>query len=248
MPNIRIDTGRATLAALLFAASMTATGALAQTATDSAPGKPLQLVQNIKPASKAVATKSTKTAAKAASKTKATRHRTFAQRKRAPAPAQIAQGPADARSTAPALPFAGAAAVAALSLLPAETMPSELVVGGQTVQFGSPEKLNEIDLAAKDDIASAGAANPQPGNDVAEAAAKSDLANAPPQSSTERNRQHGLASASAGRARRRGRRRLRRLASDRLGAATDVWLAEKARGNADPGTAGSAIWFCEFLQ
>jgi hypothetical protein len=182
MPNIRIDTGRATLAALLFAASMTATGALAQTATDSAPGKPLQLVQNIKPASKAVATKSTKTAAKAASKTKATRHRTFAQRKRAPAPAQIAQGPADARSTAPALPFAGAAAVAALSLLPAETMPSELVVGGQTVQFGSPEKLNEIDLAAKDDIASAGAANPQPGNDVAEAAAKSDLANAPPQS------------------------------------------------------------------
>jgi len=182
MPNIRIDTGRATLAALLFATSMTATGALAQTATDGAPGEPLQLVQNIKPASKAVATKSTKTAAKAASKTKATHHRTFAQRKRAPAPVQIAQGPTDARSTAPALPFAGAAAAAAPSPAPPETMPSELVVGGQTVQFGSPEKLNEIDLAAKADTAVAGGANPQPRNDVAEAAAKSDLANAAPQS------------------------------------------------------------------
>ena len=177
MLSIRIDTGRATLAAVLFAASMTAGSALAQTVTNSAPGKPMQLVQNIKPASKA-----TKSAKIAKVKTSHHRHRTFAQRKRSPAPVQVAQQPADAWSATPALPFAGTAAVAAPSPVPVETAPSELVVGGQTVQISSPEKLNEIDLAAKDGDASTGAANPKVGNDVAEAAAKSDSANTAPQS------------------------------------------------------------------
>jgi hypothetical protein len=188
MLNIRIDTGRATLAALLFAASMMGGGALAQTDANGAPGKPLQLVQNFKPASKPAATKS----AKATAKIETRRHRTLALRKRAPgtlalrnrapAPVRLAQGPAAAWPAAPALPFAGAAAVAAPSPVPVEPLPSELVVGGQTVQIGSPEELNEIDLAAKDEAASGAAANPQAGNDVPDAAAKSELATAAPPS------------------------------------------------------------------
>ncbi len=179
MLSIRIDTGRATLAAVLFAASMTAGSALAQTVGNGAPGKPLQLVQNIKRASKTVATKSTKTAAK----TKATHHRTFARRKRPPAPVQVAQEPADAWPAAPAtLPFAGTAA--APSPVPAETAPNELVVGGQTVQISPPDQFNEIDLAAKNETAATDAASPkvspEVGNDVAEPAAKTDLANAAP--------------------------------------------------------------------
>ncbi len=178
MPNIRIDTGRATLVAFLFAASMTVGSALAQSATDSAPGKPLQLVQNIKPASNTAATKSTKTAAK----TKARHQRTFAQRKHVPAPVQVARQPPEAWPAAPALPFAGTAAVP--SPLPAETAPNELVVGGQTVQISPPDQFNEIDLAAKNETAATDAASPkvspEVGNDVAEPAAKTDLANAAP--------------------------------------------------------------------
>jgi hypothetical protein len=173
MLSIRIDTGRAALAALLFAAGMTATGALAQTAADSAPGKPIQLVRNFKQASKSAATKPVKTAAKSKSKW----HHTLAERKRAHAPVQVAQEPADAWSAASAVPFNGAA-VAALSPRLAETVPSELVVGGQTVQIGSPDRLNEIDLTAKDDAAPVGAATLQAAKDGAEVAAKSDLANA----------------------------------------------------------------------
>jgi hypothetical protein len=171
MLSIRIDTGRAALSAVLLAASMTATGALAQTAATSPPGKPIQLVQS--QASKSTATKPAKTAAKPKSRS----HHTLAQRKRTHTPAQLAQQPADAWSAASAVPFNGAA-VAALSPRHAETVPSEFVVGGQTVQIGSPDQLNEIDLAAKDDAAPTAAANPQPVKDVAEAAAKSDFANA----------------------------------------------------------------------
>ena len=51
-----------------------------------------------------------------------------------------------------------------------EPDPSELIVGGRTVQIATPDEVNEIDLAAKDtDAASSTAAATKPPSHVADA-------------------------------------------------------------------------------
>jgi hypothetical protein len=176
MRRIRIGAGRFALLVILCAGSIMATDALAQSETGSAPGKPLQLVQSTNKPTKVASTKSTKTAVK----TKVRHHRMFAQRKRAPAPVQIAQettdGTTDAWSAAPVLPFPDAASVTPKAPPAAEPAPSELVVAGQSVQIRPPGQINEIDLAAKADAALADAASPSRTADRTDMAAKPDLA------------------------------------------------------------------------
>jgi len=88
-------------------------------------------------------------------------HTRLAERKQPPAPAEVAQAPASETTSAanwpagPATPLAevGSRALAAFpptppSAAPSGPVPNELVVGGQEVKVASPDKVNEIDLAA----------------------------------------------------------------------------------------------------
>ncbi len=142
---------------------MTVGGAMAQTATDTGAGKPIQLLQ--------VATQPDKTRSKphakrimkirTAVKRPGRRHRLVAERPihvaEATKPAARAAAPADvwANVTPVTAPATVASAAPALQLAAAapESTPSELVVGGQTVHVVSPDDANEIDRAADAQIA-----------------------------------------------------------------------------------------------
>jgi len=137
---------------------MTVGGAMAQTATDTGAGKPIQLLQ--------VTTQPDKTKSKphakrimkirTAAKRTGRRHHLAAERPihvaEAAKPAAPAAAPADVWAnvtpvTAPAT-VASAAPAPQLAAAAPESTPSELVVGGQTVHVVSPDDANEIDRAA----------------------------------------------------------------------------------------------------
>jgi hypothetical protein len=143
---------------------MTVGGAMAQTATDSGAGKPIQLLQ--------VATQPDKTKSKphakrimkirTAAKRTGRRHRLAAETPihvaEAAKPAAPAAAPADVWAnvtpvTAPAT-VASSAPAPQLAAAPPESTPSELVLGGQTVHVVPPDETNEIDRAADAQIAS----------------------------------------------------------------------------------------------
>ena len=130
----------------------------AQTATDSAPGKPISLTPTVQPA-KAKTKLHTKPAPKIARKSHRKAHHTVAAAKPAESRAKVAK----AADTAPAaiawppLPQAPASAadvpastpVSAFASEPAaQPHLSEMVVDGQTVHIASPDDVNELDLAA----------------------------------------------------------------------------------------------------
>ena len=149
---------------------MTAGGAMAQTATDTGAGKPIQLLQAATQPDK---TKS-KPHAKRIMKIRTAAKRTYRRHSRARArlshvaevakPAAPAAAPTDVWAnvtpvTAPAT-VASAAPAPQLAVAAPESTPSELVVGGQTVHVVSPDDANEIDRAADAQIASSIAATP----------------------------------------------------------------------------------------
>ena len=150
MPSIRI------VAAGALISVMTVSGAMAQ--TDTGAGKPIQLLQ--------VATQPDKTKSKphakrimkirTAAKRTGTRHR-LAERPirvaEAAKPAAPAATPADVWANVNPVPAPATVASAAPAAAAPESTPSELVVGGQTVQVVSPDDANEIDRAADAQIA-----------------------------------------------------------------------------------------------
>ncbi|MGA2311039.1 MAG: hypothetical protein ABSF87_01525 [Xanthobacteraceae bacterium] len=162
---------------------MTVGGAMAQTATDTGAGKPIQLLQ--------VTTQPDKTKSKphakrimkirTAAKRTGRRHHLAAERPihvaEAAKPAAPAAAPADVWAnvtpvTAPAT-VASAAPAPQLAAAAPESTPSELVVGGQTVHVVSPDDANEIDRAADAQIAPSVTATPSA---VATAAPAADTA------------------------------------------------------------------------
>ncbi len=160
MPSIRI------VAAGALISVMTAGGAMAQTATDTGAGKPIQLLQ--------VATQPDKTKSKphakrimkirTAAKRTGRRHRLAAERPihvaQAAKPAAPAATPADAWANVTPVPAPATSAAPAPQLAAAASAstPSELVVGGQTVHVVSPDDANEIDRDADAQTAPSAAA------------------------------------------------------------------------------------------
>ena len=152
MPSIRI------VAAGALISVMTVGGAMAQTATDTGAGKPIQLLQ--------VATQPDKTKSKphakrimkirTAAKRTGRRHR-LAERPirvaEAAKPAAPAATPADVWANVNPVPAPATVASAAPAAAAPNSTPSELVVGGQTVHVVSPDDANEIDHAADAQIA-----------------------------------------------------------------------------------------------
>jgi hypothetical protein len=178
-----IVAGSTVVSACLIASVITAGAVLAQTATENNPGRPLQLLQNIKPVKTAAHIKpaAASTAATSARKTKMAAKAHFRPHVRVaanrhPIATQMAQ--AVTRESAPPVspPAAAANAVAmpSPSLEPiapsAMPVPSELVVGGQEVRVASPDDVNEIDLAANNATASPSALAADPANAAAPAA------------------------------------------------------------------------------
>jgi len=156
MLRISIATAGISLLALTL---VTAGGAAAQ----SAPGKPIQLLQILakpdkaKPHAKRLSRASRKThialakanIALAKAKTKHPAEAAPPGTAAAPDNALSASaGPANSPEIALAAPATPAAPAAAMDAQSAEPVPSELVVGGHTVQIVSPDETNDIDLAA----------------------------------------------------------------------------------------------------
>ena len=166
MLNTRIVSAGA--ASLLFVA-MAAGDAAAQTATTSAPGSPLPLLQ-ILSAPDAVNTKHPEAVnTKHHVKTAAVRHHKMhvaaSDRKRSHPPLQAAATPRPAPGTpatnlAPLPNFAAAEPAVQPAPAPSAVVPAELVVAGQTVQIASPDDANELDLAANDAATLSDAAEP----------------------------------------------------------------------------------------
>ena len=140
------------LTALAALSIMTAGGAAAQAETDTAPGNPIPLLKILakpdktrtKIPGKRVGRRVDKT--HMATKTRALLYRSAKARPAAPSaaaddalPTNVAAAPSAAQLAAasppPTAPFA-------------EPMPSELVVGGRTVQVTAPDNVNAIDEAA----------------------------------------------------------------------------------------------------
>jgi hypothetical protein len=147
-------------AALMLLSGLTGGGALAQTATDQTPGKPLQLLQwshataqssepRVRPRAKIAERKITHTA------TAVPKHRR--------SPVETAEATPQATVWAPLNAVASDSTTIAptvepvprAALAPASPIPSEFVVAGQTVQIASPDQVNELDLAAQDLAATA---------------------------------------------------------------------------------------------
>ncbi len=154
MPSLRIVAAGAFL--LVFSV-MAAAGASAQSA---APGKPIELLPTPSHAERtktkaharrigrrlgkthfAAAKRRPKQPQQIAKAESAKATTAKAETARAALPANIWPGLGDAAPTAAAAPVQAAAAAAA-------PVPSELVVGGRTVQVVSPDDANDIDLAA----------------------------------------------------------------------------------------------------
>ncbi len=202
MPSIRIVTAGAVFLVLATG------GAQAQTATDTAaPGKPIPLLHVLTQPSQA----KTRTHFKSRRLSRRYRKSHIAalrrRWKKRPVAAAKVTPPAATMSAAniwPAVPTATAANVTTTespAAAPASTMPvpSELVVGGRTVQVASPDRANAIDLAAgagaaaKDSPAAriagpttptadpAATSAPAPGDTVGAAAKSDSMKAAPPQ-------------------------------------------------------------------
>jgi hypothetical protein len=182
MLSIRIVTAGAVI---LLLSGMTAGGAAAETATNETPGKPLQLLQIAAQPSKTKLKPHARLLARSIAKKRAPS--AAAELKPPRAPAQTATAPAPAPegiwpTVAPAAPTNVAAAEPALqpTVAAADPAPSELVVAGQTVRMAAADDVNEIDLAASDANAQAGAAAPS--GTAASTPAMSDITPAQPKS------------------------------------------------------------------
>jgi hypothetical protein len=195
MQRIGIVNAGAFLSILLFVSGTAGGSAMAQTATDRTPGKPLQLLKidkHSKPAPKPLAKSAAKSSHKSrlAAKTRTNPHRLAALAKRPHLPVQTAAAPSSA-DIPPPINSAPPADVAAAEPAPlpaspsAAQTPSEVVVAGQTVQVTSPSDVNEIDLAANDHVvettdAAPAIASASPLREGADAAPKADSLTAAP--------------------------------------------------------------------
>ena len=196
MLNIRIVTAGAIFSAFSLISGLAVSGAEAQTAPTETAGKPIQLLQLLKP-SKAKTNPQAKLAAKPSGKTRtASRsrmrphsiHSVVAERKRSHSRTQLTQAPAP-DSAWPSAPSAPPTEIAAATPMlpqpvaaPAGPTPNALVVGGHTVQVSSPNDANEIDLAANEPGALASATPPD--NAAANTPAMRDIAEAQPKSNS----------------------------------------------------------------
>jgi len=148
----------ATGAALMLLSGLTAGGALAQTATDQAPGKPLQLLQWMHTTAQSSEPKARPRAKIAERKII---HTATAVAKHRRSPVETAEATPQASVWAPLNAVASdsttiatvAEPVPGPALAPADPVPSALVVAGQTVQIASPDQVNDLDLAARDSAA-----------------------------------------------------------------------------------------------
>jgi hypothetical protein len=148
MPNTRFSPAGA---AALLVLGLAAGSAAAQTATGDTPGKPLQLLKIVEQPSRPKIRPHAKTGALKSSKTHVARlehKRPHAQTAATPAPASA--WPAANSSAATNVAAAEPAPAAQFASAPSAFAPSDLVVGGQTVQIASPDAVNQIDLAASD--------------------------------------------------------------------------------------------------
>ncbi|MGA3308568.1 MAG: hypothetical protein ABSD08_08135 [Xanthobacteraceae bacterium] len=189
MPSIRMVAPGAFFLAFLV---MTVGGAMAQTATNTAPGKPIQLLQVLTQPDKTKTKPHAKLLAKTAKKTTKT-HSILTAGKRSRHPQRIASAAAPADVWPVLTPATAPANIAAAEPAPqpasasTKPTPSELVVGGRTVQVVSPDDVNAIDLAANEADAAtstpmASAAAATTSAPTADAEPKSDsLKTAPPQ-------------------------------------------------------------------
>jgi hypothetical protein len=143
------------LTALAALSIMTAGGAAAQAETDTAPGNPIPLLKILakpdktrtKIPGKRVGRRVGKT--HMATKTRALLHRSAKARPAAPTAAADDALPTNVAAAPSAAPPAQLAAASPPPTAPfAEPMPSELVVGGRTVQVTAPDNVNAIDEAA----------------------------------------------------------------------------------------------------
>ncbi len=173
-------------AALMLLSGLMAGGAVAQTATDQTPGKPLQLLQwsqttaqssepKARPRAKIAERKITHTA------TAVAKHRLSPAETAAAMPQATVWAPLNAVESDSTTIAATAEPVPQAASAPASPIRSELVVAGQTVRIASPDQVNELDLAAQDskaaatDTMPAAAVAPVPAtNDVQTPAPKSD--------------------------------------------------------------------------
>ncbi|MGB7099621.1 MAG: hypothetical protein WBD95_12775 [Xanthobacteraceae bacterium] len=146
--------------ALMLLSGLTGGGALAQTATDQAPGKPLQLLQwshttaqssepKARPRAKRAERKITRTA------TAVAKHRRSPVKTAEATPQATVWTPLNAVASDSTTIAATVEPVPQAGLAPANPTPSELVVAGQTVQIASPDQVNELDLTAQDSAATA---------------------------------------------------------------------------------------------
>ena len=247
MSSIRIA---AAGAAMLLLSGLTASGATAQTATDQAPGGPLQLLhwlrvgsQTNKPTTKPHAkTAERKTVRTAAAFTKHRRIRMATAEATLPAttwPAVNPDAPPETTITTTTL-----APATQPALRPGVPVPNELVVAGQTVQLASPDEVNELDIAANDTQASASDVSPadtlslpRTQYEVAEATSKSDSLLAAPQqpSASQANNQVNNQVSS----------QVSSQASNHSGnqVGTASWIAQVLAALGGAVAAGSAAWF-----
>lgn len=173
--------------ALMLLSSLTGGGALAQTATDQAPGKPLQLLQwshttarssgpKSRPRVKMAERKITHTA------TNGAKHRRSPVKTAEVTPQATVWAPLNAVASNSTTIAATMEPAPETALASANPVPSELVVAGQTVQIASPDQVNDLDLAAQDLAATASNTTPATAaasgpatNNVPAPASKSDL-------------------------------------------------------------------------
>jgi hypothetical protein len=239
MSSIRIA---AAGAAMLLLSGLMASGATAQTATDQAPGGPLQLLhwlrvgsQTNKPTTKPHAkTAERKTVRTAAAFTKHRRIRMATAEATLPAttwPAVNPDAPPETTITTTTL-----APATQPALRPGVPVPNELVVAGQTVQLASPDEVNELDIAANDtqppasNVGPTDTASPVPAmNEAAKASSKSDsLIAAPQQPSASRVSSQISSQVSS-------------HAGSQVGTAS--WIAQVLAALGGAVAAGSAAWF-----
>ncbi len=147
-------------------------GAAAQTTTNTAPGKPIPLLQILTQPDKT----KTKLHAKRMSRTAGKTHIASAKAKPVRPMQAAAEAPEAADAAAPA-EIAVAEPVAELAPAFTDRMPSEVTIAGQSVQVVSADEVNEIDLATNDVEAAARTAAPSP---IVEAAPQSVPAKAAP--------------------------------------------------------------------
>ncbi len=243
MSSIRIA---AAGAAMLLLSGLTASGATAQTATDQAPGGPLQLLhwlrvgsQTNKPTTKPHAkTAERKTVRTAAAFTKHRRIRMATAEATLPAttwPAVNPDAPPETTITTTTL-----APATQPALRPGVPVPNELVVAGQTVQLASPDEVNELDIAANDtqppasNVGPTDTASPVPAmNEAAKASSKSDSLIAAPQQPSASRVSSQISSQVSSQA--------SNHSGNQVGTAS--WIAQVLAALGGAVAAGSAAWF-----